>query len=314
MLNELTKNYLKDITVQITEKCNFNCPYCFASSQRTKKELSIDDFMNIANFMVENKIFFMKITGGEPFLHKNVYEIINYVEKIHKTVFTNFSTVIDFHKIKNPRNLCFVVNYENRSPTYKKIQDENISNASKKGVQIVLGKNIYSKDFNLKNIVEISQKHCLKKIRLGIANKEINGKNIYISKDMYKDVCSEIVKQIKIYGKNIDFFIDCPIPFCYLCEEDRNFLIENAELKGVCNSRIIFDVDLHISHCYVTSCIENKSMSFYEYKKLEDIRKKALDNYNSVRNKIKIPQKCKECIFYKNNKCTHGCFSTVYDE
>jgi len=70
---------LKTLWLKVTNRCNLACPYCYAESGNTplvKENLGVEDVDRIlaeASGLGLEKIV---ITGGEPFLHKDIIEIL----------------------------------------------------------------------------------------------------------------------------------------------------------------------------------------------------------------------------------------------
>lgn len=67
-----------DIRISITDSCNMNCFYCHNEGQSQKNnELTVDQI----TYLVENSLKYgvnkVRITGGEPLIHKDIYEILS---------------------------------------------------------------------------------------------------------------------------------------------------------------------------------------------------------------------------------------------
>jgi len=82
-----THDYLR---ISITDRCNSNCFYCNPQSVETKfnnktELLSYDEIFRLASIFV-NKLEFKKIriTGGEPFVKKDIGELFNYLHILKK--------------------------------------------------------------------------------------------------------------------------------------------------------------------------------------------------------------------------------------
>ena len=67
------------ITLEITEKCNFNCLHCFAAADNNalNAEMSYENILLILDQAVECGIQAVKITGGEPMLHPDFVRIMD---------------------------------------------------------------------------------------------------------------------------------------------------------------------------------------------------------------------------------------------
>ena len=70
----------------ITNKCNARCKHCFYWKELNKAEyeLNIDQIKKIANSLKDS--YSIVITGGEPFLRKDIYEICKAFDKKIKTL------------------------------------------------------------------------------------------------------------------------------------------------------------------------------------------------------------------------------------
>lgn len=88
---------MKNFHIQwhITEICNFNCLHCYKEPQR--KELNFEELKVIADrlekFINVNKYTLtVSLTGGEPFLKPEVYDLAEYIEKFSSLKKINFIT------------------------------------------------------------------------------------------------------------------------------------------------------------------------------------------------------------------------------
>jgi MoaA/NifB/PqqE/SkfB family radical SAM enzyme len=70
----------------ITNKCNARCRHCFYWKELNKneKEMEVKDIKKIANSLKDS--YGLVITGGEPFLRKDIYEICKSFENKIKTL------------------------------------------------------------------------------------------------------------------------------------------------------------------------------------------------------------------------------------
>jgi radical SAM protein with 4Fe4S-binding SPASM domain len=86
------------VQLELTSKCNFLCQHCYrldsSGKEIFKEELSDNDMMRIAEILVENELFFVTLTGGEPLVRKDlVVEMTNFLSKnrIKVSLNTNLS-------------------------------------------------------------------------------------------------------------------------------------------------------------------------------------------------------------------------------
>lgn len=65
--------------LELTYRCNLNCPYCYIGEQRNKEELTTDEWIK---FISQIPFYaFITLVGGEPFLRKDFVDILNYASK-----------------------------------------------------------------------------------------------------------------------------------------------------------------------------------------------------------------------------------------
>jgi len=72
------------LRISLTDRCNFNCLYCrprdFKFSKR-EEILSYEEIIEIVKIFLKLGIEKIKITGGEPFLRKNIIFLLNEISK-----------------------------------------------------------------------------------------------------------------------------------------------------------------------------------------------------------------------------------------
>ncbi len=85
--------------VEITDKCNFKCIHCYNSSAyKNSNNLQLSKIYEIIKDGYLNKFNTIQFTGGEPLLHPDIEQIINYVSEYkYKAIeiYTNLSLISD---------------------------------------------------------------------------------------------------------------------------------------------------------------------------------------------------------------------------
>lgn len=75
----------KKLRVSLTNKCNFKCTYCWSGGEGlscSRKNLSQEELIFIINYLAQNYMFsFIRLTGGEPLLRKDLYEIVKKMQE-----------------------------------------------------------------------------------------------------------------------------------------------------------------------------------------------------------------------------------------
>lgn len=83
--------------VELTKRCNLRCEMCYYKKSQDEKELiETEEFLGFITQLKKIGAEVLSLTGGEPFLRKDLPEIIQYAESIGltTTIFTN-SQLID---------------------------------------------------------------------------------------------------------------------------------------------------------------------------------------------------------------------------
>ena len=81
---------------EITHQCNYNCSYCIFSCNNKKidEELTTLECYHIIDELVLHNFKHLKITGGEPFIRKDILEILKYAsERLITDISTNASLI-----------------------------------------------------------------------------------------------------------------------------------------------------------------------------------------------------------------------------
>lgn len=100
-----------NVFLELTNKCNLNCRHCFNGEIRDEKILTIETWKRIIDQLVDMKVFFVKITGGEPFLYPQLFELLHYLDskQLNYIIYTNGLKIKNnIEKIKNLKHLLML--------------------------------------------------------------------------------------------------------------------------------------------------------------------------------------------------------------
>lgn len=64
------------VCLWITGRCNLNCRYCYARPF-TNRSMDKDRMLQLADELIDMEVFDITIAGGEPFLHPDIFELID---------------------------------------------------------------------------------------------------------------------------------------------------------------------------------------------------------------------------------------------
>lgn len=71
----------KRITINITAKCNLDCLFCECRSLDSKSDLTFDEIKYFFNTMRDREVKSVFIGGGEPFMRKDIWDILTFLKK-----------------------------------------------------------------------------------------------------------------------------------------------------------------------------------------------------------------------------------------
>lgn len=302
-----------------TNKCNIQCPFCFAKENNTKSSISQDFSIlkswEISSF-ITNKIF--RFCGGEPTANP---EIINVIEKLLEHgyeifIMTNgiwpekFSSFISSLDSKYITKIGYLFNI--LDPTfYRKNEFSIIKNTLSivNPLKSTLGFTIYDRKFNFDYLIDLSVKYNIRNIRWSVAAPNISGNNKSIE-SYYKEISSRLYEVFDYCLKNrIRIHSDCNyIQPCYWEKEKITDLLIRASgnISFSCSQGSPVDIDANGNawRCFgLYSVLSAKIHNFNNELELEKYftrRVQLLDN-------IPAYEECKECIYWHSG-CDGGCY------
>lgn len=280
---------VKRVQIEPTKRCNFNCVMCPIDElpfQKTKTDLSLDDFKLVLSKLPKSVTNICLSGLGEPFLNKDYIEMVKFAKEkgYYVEIYTNGS-LFNKEVLKYASEVNFSVDGI----------DEETLKQIRKGIKVnklfeTIKEAVLNKDkckININFTANYQNYKEIKKIydfcdEMGIDNLQIQGtsNNYATGSKMYKSF-KEYIKK----NNNVDWD--------YLVKEytrDYNFALTiwyPRKMKGFCAwgfSNIYITKDLEIITCCqkVTKPIvfgNLKEESFEEiYQKMEWFRKKHIKN------------------------------------
>ncbi len=128
------KKFLHSVDIVISEKCSLNCKDCsnlmqyYKNAQNINFEMIKEDFEKLSKKM--DHIFEVRLIGGEPFMNKDIYRIIDYFidnKKItNLVVYTNATIPLKaelMKKFSTPKLVFSITDYGNLSKNTQKVID-----------------------------------------------------------------------------------------------------------------------------------------------------------------------------------------------
>lgn len=80
----------------INDDCNLNCKHCRVLDKNTKeKELTLEQAKSLLSQLYYCGTTKLNLSGGEPFLRKDLFDILDYTTKFDDIVITTNCTLIN---------------------------------------------------------------------------------------------------------------------------------------------------------------------------------------------------------------------------
>lgn len=310
--------------VEITSFCNRDCPYCYNDSTRTKTILEKEVIFKIIDECHDCGISSISISGGEPFSHPDIYEVLSKLDMLHMkgVIITNLSFLpiekaVDIAK----RGHAFQVTLDypeerinditRGKGSYKLVMNlldrfvnENLIN------NIILRYNVGKNNSSeIKRIVEIARQYGIRAIDIALIFKSGRGCTYDYVFDYTQDIhdIGMLMCQFKeletLYGD------DLSISYTKLNEQLGCVLFGEGSLNIA--PKVEPNGDVHI--CQLFSGNENvlgniKEASFREIL----ASNRAVQVVDRVRRRKQMQAECTKCGF--SDVCMCGCPAVSYNQ
>jgi hypothetical protein len=293
--------------VLVTEKCNMKCPNCFNIHQRSKKEINVDLFSKLAQYLSSNGIKRIKLMGGEPTIHSQFEEIYSIAQDYFDVVIL-FSNGLSPNIEKISPRESDIITY-NGQFIFKKMRLSRLllDKPGKRNFETQIASNIdvhetinnYSAVF--KRIQSILHTDILKK-KLGILLTLNCTENIFANQvvlaakwNLFFDFVSKTVFPINF---------DHPLPICFIFNNKLKIKQNNRQCNTTCSGLI--DSNLTLRYCnqfpvkLIDIMINNKFIPF-------DMVKMHLKIYNCKIIMNNFKKGCFNCPKFTIS-CNGGCY------
>lgn len=305
----------------ITNDCPRSCTFCFAKSRLGSssrgsftKTMSLEKIEKIMDLLERSGEKNLRLLGGEPTRHPQFEEIVDKaIQKgfvVH--IFTNCmmpKKTVDFLASLPDMAVTFLANVS-KQPTDTEKQLEMVDYAlSQLSHRIQVGMTLTSPDFEYEYLIEMIEKHKLKRnIRVGIAQPIVGEQNAYLHPKDYRAAGRSIVTMAKACeARNILIGFDCGMTLCMFSEEELGVIMKRSEgLRMVCNPIIDIGPDLDIWHCFPLSEVLNTNLEKFQ------TRNDIVQFYQRVAGPYRAfgcKTECLSCKYMKRGQCNGGCLA-----
>jgi len=113
--NLIDEFQLYSVQFELTYRCNEKCKHCYCIHEDPREELSTGEVKRIIDELYEMGVFELTFTGGDPFVRKDIFEILEYAysKNFLIDIFTNGIVLndSDFFRLKKiyPRSIHFSI-------------------------------------------------------------------------------------------------------------------------------------------------------------------------------------------------------------
>ena len=259
---EFVHDYPFDVMWELTSACNLRCRHCYLQSRNNaycaENDLNDEEMLEVAKILADYfQINHVTLTGGEPFLRKNIIEIIKILKEVNTSIYIQTNgTLLNDEKIKELANLL--------NPNMDIIQ-VSLDGLYSESHNSIRGKDIYS------DVISVIQKMIKSGIFVSV--------NCTMTKINYNEIenlflmCNEIgVKRFTVTKLKVT------------TEEQKEFELTNEEIFAVLSKLIDLKQNKNLPIYINLLCF-----SFIEL--INDLTvRKMLNEYNSEIKHEKAPK------------------------
>jgi len=304
----------------LTNRCNLQCPFCFASENQETKELSqfnLSQIQDLLPYLDSRRT--IRLCGGEPTLNRDINSIVRLLLDKGYSIFfmTNgvwskeFKSFFETLRNEDSSRIAFLFNVLAPGFYTQKIYDVlNETLAIINPINSTLGITIYEERFEYDYIIALANKYQIKKIRISIAAPNLSSGEYHLEKK-FQLLGERLIDFINEAQKsNIDIVKDCNyLPPCFFTDEQK--LKMKYELREnwdfTCKSSPIdVDNDGNAWRCYGLYSVLNTKIS--NFKNEVQLRKYFDRRMNIVSNNLYPYEDCKTCDYWQKS-CQGGCYT-----
>lgn len=202
----------------ITYLCNLKCPHCLTSSgSKRNGELTTEDAFKLMDVLAEAKLLTLSLSGGEPFLRKDIAELIAYAaQKNIRTDIASNGVELDHRILYKLRNLpLFQVQvsidgigekhdaFRGRKGAFASVL-ANIKILKEEGISVSVSTTATKDNFNcIAEIVDLAAEmgcNAYKAIPFLPAGRGKEKRNLVLSPQHYMNLCQTLLEKAEKYA------------------------------------------------------------------------------------------------------------------
>jgi cyclic pyranopterin phosphate synthase len=286
-----------------------------------------DDFIYVLDFYERNGIRAVSMLGGEPTVHPDVHDLMDYALqrgfdlRVFTSGITSESTRARIGEVcaRVPtERVHFIVNVNHPSDTPAAQGRSQRAFLEQMGSRASLSFNIYRSDFDLDFAFEyIATYDLARTLRLGLAHPiaAASEGNAFVPPARYHEIATQLMRWVPAFDRNfVAPGFDCGFPLCMFDDAQLGALTRlNSSFHWTCGPVVDIGPDLELWPCFPLSHLRGKTL--YDFESMNEI----LDYFGSeVRARRKgntgVFVECDECPHRERGMCGGGCLTFAITE
>lgn len=320
---------LKALYFYLTSYCNLNCAHCwiaprYTGMKRAPQEAAFKSLKSIIDQALPLGLKAIKITGGEPFLSRNISRLISYASKkvLAISIETNATLIDETIARSLKRNNVQLVYASLDGPdkrTHGRLRkDMDSFDRALSGIRLLKKYGIYTQVImsiyrdnaaSLEDTINVAEKYGADSFKINTIwpvsrGKLLDEKGLALSVKEYIALNKKIEQVIQPRHR-IKIFFDIPPAF-----KKIKHLKENSNICGIKNILGVLP-DARISICGIGQVTSNLAFGDTKREKLKDIWEDSLV-LNSIRRRVpgRLKGVCGICVF--KGFCLGKCRAEAY--
>ncbi len=341
-------NYMFILQLHITDFCNLSCSHCYGMDKKT--EMLLKHFCSVVDsffeFIEKHRLAArIHITGGEPFVHSNFFEMLDYLWENYflkkypfvVEILTNGTLISEkeVQKLKEYKEMIyeFQISIDGLEKAHDNIRgigawEKSLysskllkKNNFRVSWSLVLSKNNY---FDAIGVLHLAEKVGINRVTMSrlvpLGKNEDHAKQNALTQDEYKKIQKEIYDEASLLTERIregmtETYLD--MNRCDLWHlADLDYIKQQIEQVKVLPSYLVLGCACMIGKNYMVilpngdmlACRRLPVVIGNVYReKIGDIWKNSVFLKNIRMRQTKMEGKCQECEFYKDKSLRNLC-------
>lgn len=307
----------------LARACSNSCPYCFEATERKEGKqnlISMENILQVAQWVRKSKLASLSLLGGEPFLHPELSTIVKIFRQANPETNLRILSGGIFKKQLldglSPQDVGLVFNINeprdyNNPKHYAKVLN-NVELAIRKGFNVVIGFNVWRPDFDTHFMPDLAKRLGRSKFCWTVANPIKGHASNVVGQDQYgplADKCFEMLQYASSLG--LETMSDCPLPFCFFNDSQLGWVTQyhprTASNLGICNPIMDITPELEVIRCFALSGMQRVKLT--DFRNEWELREWFVKSIDDRLLQGGCYPKCRDCVHFKKGRCYGGCLA-----